>query len=119
MKKFLSKHWRSIIYFFLVVGVVINLYLTIMTPATIVKDYAEYGPYVEQRDVIEIAEDGTKVVKSESKEGVDSLTQYVQEKTDADDGTTRTFVISVLIILGVFIVSSILDDREPAAAKKK
>ena len=42
MKKFLGKHWRSIIYFFVVIGVVINLYATIMTPATIVKDYAEY-----------------------------------------------------------------------------
>ena len=120
MKKFLSKNWRNIIYFFVVIGVVINLYASITTPATIVKDYAEYGPYVEQRsDAVEIAKEGGEVVKSESKNGVDYLTDYVQEETNADDGTARTFVVAVLVILGVFIISNILDSREPAAAKKK
>ncbi len=120
MKKFLGKHWKDIIYFFAVIGIVISLYASITTPATIVKDYAEYGPYVEQRsDAIDVAKDGKEIVKEESKDGVDHLTEYVQEQTNADDGTARTFVIAVLALLGVFILSNILDSREPAPAKKK
>ncbi len=120
MKNFLSKNWKNIIYVICGVAILINTVIIFITPESVVREYALYGPTVKV-DTVDKAKDTTEDLVSEAKDGTDTLTEYVQEKTNSSDSNARIIVISALLICGVLILSNIIDGSSSgkADAKKK
>ena len=121
MKNFLSKNWKNIIFVICIIAIIVNTVIIFMTPASVVKEFALYGPTV-QSDTIDKTKDTGESIVCEAKEGTNSLTEYVQERTDTSDSNARLIVCSSLLVCGVIILSNIIDDSSSSGksdAKKK
>ena len=116
MKNFFSKNWKKIVYVLCGIAILINLILVFITPATIVDEYYKYGPsqYADVGGQVNVGN-----ISGDVNDGVDNLTDYVQDKTGYSDSSARVLVISALLVCGVLILSNIIDDSSSSSEKKK
>lgn len=115
MKNFFSKNWKKIVYVICGIAIAINLILAFITPSSIVEEYYKYGPTVYS----DIGGIDTENISGDVNEGVDNLTDYVQDKTGYSDSSARILVIAALLVCGVLILSNIIDDSSSSSDKKK
>ncbi len=116
MKEYLSKNWKKVIYIICGIAIAFNLFKVIFTPAKIPEEFYKYGPDIKY-DLVDRGADTAEDAGEKASEGVDTLTDFVADSTGYSDSNARMIVMVSLLICGVLILSTLIDDG--AAGKKK
>ena len=117
MKKFLSNNWKRIMYVICAIAIVINLGIIFLTPSSIVKEYAKYGPTVKTNSIIDLDYSGDISVKAG--DVVDDLTDRMVDSTGTSDDGARIVVIGAILVCGVLILSTLIDSASSSSDSKK
>ena len=116
MKEYLSKNWKKVIYIICGICIAFNLFRVVATPAKIPEEFYKYGPEVKY-DLIDRGVNATENAEDSASDGVDTLTGMVADSTGYSDSNARMIVIISLLICGVLILSTLIDDGAPAKKK--
>ncbi len=117
MKKFFSDNWRRIILVLCAIAIVINVGIIFLTPSSIVKEYAEYGPTVHPSSIGRISYSGD--IEGKANDVVDDLTDRMATETGTSDETARIVVIGAILVCGVLILSTLIDSASSSSDAKK
>lgn len=119
MKKFISKNWKKILIIIGVVCLIINIGIKILQKTNVVTGYVENGPVIEADmfdKIFGVAEDAADNVEDNPHDIKDEY----GEQTGIDTKLFRGMIIIGAIVIGLFILSSLIEGGgDKKDAKKK
>lgn len=118
MKKFFANNWKKILFIIGTILIILNIGTKVIQEPEVVTGYIENGPVIE-KDIFDKVEDTAIGATTKIEDNAADIKDGYGEQTGIDAKLYRILIIAGAIVLGILILSSLVEGDSKKAEKKK